>query len=489
MPVMNKVKFLGLTFDKSLKWGPHITELKAKAGRAANLLRIVTNTKWGADTRTSLLLYKMCIRPILDYGAIIYMPAAKSNLKKLETIQNQCLRIALGAFPTSPIRSLQIEANIAQLNLRREYLMLRYCEKVQNHPGHPIQSILQDKHNDGVLQRYPGKIPPPANRIESLKRKYLVEDIETKCAVYISPPWCQTLPTVCNRHSCISKSEPHIFVKQQFSEHSLIHPRPHIYTDGSGGENNKGASVYFPTRQNLNKEFKLPWAISIFTAEAFAIKSALEIINKENMNTATIFTDSKSVLQAIEIPNHPNEMIAKIVGRWEILTNNGFQIHFCWSPGHVGIAGNEEADKRAKDATMNGQETQLPITIQEFSSLIIKKQKENWQNLWHSTEAKLKVFKPKIGPLTILPVNNRREEAIIRRLRIGHTNATHEYLVKDPRNNPTCVHCGVPLSVNHILYKCQHSPFLNQNPQENDLSEPNKVQRVIQHIVKKKISI
>ena len=212
------------------------------------------------------------------------------------------------------------------------------------------------------------------------------------------------------------------------------------------------------------------------------------------MNKATIFTDSKSVLQALEVTNHPNDIIAKIVQIWDEVSSKGYQIHLCWSPGHVGIAGNEDADKLAKDATIDGINTNLPITIQEFSSLIRRKQIEEWQNLWHNAEAKLKTFKPKVAPLRTLPVNNRREETILRRLRIGHTRITHEYMLKEPRNIPTCTHCGENLTVNHILYRCQrspypNSPFLNCNPDESDLNETTKVQRLLNYISIKKIQV
>ena len=494
IPVVSRMKFLGMILDKSLKWGPHILDLKAKAGRAANLLKITTNTKWGADTKTSLILYKVCVRPILDYGAVLYSSAAKSNLDKLDTIQNQCLRSALGAFKTSPVESLQVEANIHSLNLRREYLTLRYTEKVRNVPRHPISDILENRINDEVLERYPGKIPPPANRIEKLKEKYSIQDLETKSARYLSPPWYIIPPPVCNNLSYVNKSEPQEIIKQKFIEHSSYHPTPHIFTDGSGGINNKGSSVCFPSMPHYNKKDKLPWEISIFTAEAFAIKQAFGIISREKLNSATIFTDSKSVLQALEVTNHPNDIVAKIVNTWDELSSKGVQIHVCWSPGHVGIAGNEEADKLAKEATVDGTNTNLPITVQEFSSVIKRKQIENWQNVWDRSQAKLKIFKPRVAPLTILPVKNRREEAILRRLRIGHTIVTHQYLLKRPNIEPICTDCGNRVSVYHLLYRCQRqsypkSPFLSLNPHENDLSEVSKVKKVIDFINTKKIKV
>ena len=47
----------------------------------------------------------------LDYGCIIYGSARKSYLQMLDPIHNQGLRLALGAFRTSPVASLYVEAD------------------------------------------------------------------------------------------------------------------------------------------------------------------------------------------------------------------------------------------------------------------------------------------------------------------------------------------------------------------------------------------
>ena len=73
---------------------------------------------WGADKKVLLRLYRSLIRSKLDYGCVVYGSARKSYLSKLDTIHNQGLRLALGAFKTSPINSLYIEANEPSLNLK-----------------------------------------------------------------------------------------------------------------------------------------------------------------------------------------------------------------------------------------------------------------------------------------------------------------------------------------------------------------------------------
>ena len=54
----------------------------------------------------------------------IYGSARNSYLQMLDPIYNQGLRLALGAFRTSPIASLFVKANEPSLSSRREKLSL-----------------------------------------------------------------------------------------------------------------------------------------------------------------------------------------------------------------------------------------------------------------------------------------------------------------------------------------------------------------------------
>jgi len=54
----------------------------------------------------------------LGGGTIIYGSARKSYLRILDPVQNQALRLCLGAFHTSPVSSLHVEANEIPLDVR-----------------------------------------------------------------------------------------------------------------------------------------------------------------------------------------------------------------------------------------------------------------------------------------------------------------------------------------------------------------------------------
>ena len=76
-----------------------------------NLLKLLSHASWGADRTTLHMLYWSLVRSKLDHGCIIYGSARKSYLQMLDSIHNQGLRLALGAFRTSPVASLYVEAD------------------------------------------------------------------------------------------------------------------------------------------------------------------------------------------------------------------------------------------------------------------------------------------------------------------------------------------------------------------------------------------
>ena len=60
----------------------------------------------------------------------------------LNSIQNGGLRLALGAFRTSPETSLHVEANELPLDLRRRKLGLQYAIKLSSNPSNPAYNCV-----------------------------------------------------------------------------------------------------------------------------------------------------------------------------------------------------------------------------------------------------------------------------------------------------------------------------------------------------------
>ena len=59
----------------------------------------------------------------------------------LDPIHNQGLRLALGAFRTSPVASRYVEADEPSLYSRREKLSLQYAIRLSANPSNPAHEV------------------------------------------------------------------------------------------------------------------------------------------------------------------------------------------------------------------------------------------------------------------------------------------------------------------------------------------------------------
>ncbi|KAF4526424.1 hypothetical protein B566_EDAN009238 [Ephemera danica] len=73
-------------------------------------MRVVSGTNWGADRKVLLQLHKTLVRSIIDYGCPVYSSARESYLRTLDSIHSTGLRLATGAFRSTPTISLYVEA-------------------------------------------------------------------------------------------------------------------------------------------------------------------------------------------------------------------------------------------------------------------------------------------------------------------------------------------------------------------------------------------
>ena len=181
IPVVEDFKFLGVLFDRKLSFIPHIKYLKAKCLKALNLLKVLSHTDWGADRTVLLQLYRSLIRSKLDYGSIVYGSARPSYISSLDTVHHQGLRLALGAFRTSPVQSLYVEAEEPSLYLRREKLALQYAIRIAANPSNPAHKV---------------SFPPYISEEKGTSRQRSGKGAIRKRFPLQKPRWEKTKPTI-----------------------------------------------------------------------------------------------------------------------------------------------------------------------------------------------------------------------------------------------------------------------------------------------------
>ncbi|MCG8078476.1 MAG: reverse transcriptase-like protein, partial [Candidatus Thiodiazotropha taylori] len=452
IPVVEEAKFLGVIFDQKLSFIPHIKYLKSKCSKALNLLKVLANTNWGADRYTLLHLYRSLIRSKLDYGSVVYGSARESYLKSLDTIHHQGLRLALGAFRTSPVQSLYVEAGEPSLTSRREKLALQYAIRLAANPSNPAFNISFPNQFVEKYDTKPTAIKPFGLRILPLLENSGIDlkNIQKHETAEI-PSWCIKKPTIIfDLHDGKKSESNQDLLKQNFQIlQSRYNDYQQVYTDGSKDGDKVGcAYVSKDTHQTL----RLPDGSSIFTAEAKAIDLALEFVSTSKIQKTIIFSDSLSVLKALDHSSSKNPQIQKLIEKHHEISKTK-QILFCWLPSHIGIRGNEYADKKAKES-LNLDPTIFKIPFNNFKPFINKYILSKWQVSWdREIYNKLHAINPVVGTKCSPSRFSRREDVVLTRLRIGHTRLTQSYLFKG-EDQPTCIGCNQPFTVQHILLDC-----------------------------------
>ena len=134
-------------------------------------------------------------RSKLDYGCILYGSASNTNLRQLDSIHNSGLRLALGAFCTSPVSSLYTEANEAPLEERRLKLSMHYYLKTRACIDNPVHHALHEfkrntrdlyaprRNGRGGMTRHPP--PAPSRWSQSIEEAMTSAEINVQL---VCPP-------------------------------------------------------------------------------------------------------------------------------------------------------------------------------------------------------------------------------------------------------------------------------------------------------------
>ena len=373
-------------------------------------------------------------------------------MAQLDSIHNQGLRLALGAFRTSPVRSLYAEANEPSLNLRRKKLSFQYYLKLKSNPDNPTHKIVfEPLYKDGFIEKE--KVIPPFSLRCEANMNCIHVDFEDVANQKISevPLWTCKSATY-NYYLASDKkalTQPMVFKNKSLEVKEQYYTHEEIFTDGSG---EKVASAAILDGELY--QFRLPNNSSIFSAELKAIDLALNHIEQDAYWRYIIYTDSLSAMQALEGETTDNPLIVNLLEKLSRLCERA-DIVFCWLPSNVGINGNDEADKSAKEA-LSQEVLPFKVPFTDFKPLINNFIKDVWQQSWSdpaNQNNKLFTIKPGLGEWFPGLRTNRREEIILARLRIGHSYFTQSFLLKG-EEKPLCIPCNAPLTIKHVLVDC-----------------------------------
>ena len=144
-------------------------------------------------------------------------------------------------------------------------------------------------------------------------------------------------------HPSILKQEAYARISRLRSASSRLY-----YTDGSAESDGKAGAAFVTT--GVTVSHRLPDQSSAFQAELVAILYALQHASTSPVANVHVLSDSISALQAISSLRKTDNitLLSSIQDHLVILHRLNSTVTLHWVPGHVGVKGNEDADKAAR---------------------------------------------------------------------------------------------------------------------------------------------
>jgi len=453
LPQTDQFKYLGVFLDTGLRWATQIKYVQKRCLQRMNLMNSIAGTWWGAHPKCMLLLYQGLIGSVLEYASVCYANLAKTHFLKLERVQYRGIRVALGLMISTPNNSLGVLSGIPPLEERFSYLNSKFVINIFGKQNHPLQTTLQNLYNlnqhrciKGLNLVNPFDISAPTQYFEinlpALVSKPKIDSSIREALIKVSE----------NVYPTVAPSEVAALTAKYEKSHI-------IHTDGSKYDNGTGFAIH--NNMELKLEIRLQSPSSVFTAEIFAIKSALDFIAEKPQGAYLILTDSLSSLMALEsrkfsCKSHP--IVLQCKQTYHTLKVSGHDVALAWVPAHVGILGNEIADEMAKTASLHGVISNQPPLPDDYKPISKHSMKQQWKTKWNCCDTGR--FAHSIFPhITTKPwfhefPEERKVINTISRIITGHCSVKSHLNRFKIVEDPLCV-CQVTYeTVDHLLWEC-----------------------------------
>ena len=481
-------RYLGVFFDRLLTFSDHADQVQKKVAHDIGLLKMMAGASDGTSTLTMLKFYITCIRPKIEFGIVCMLGMDETALRKLEVLQNNCLRMILGVRRDVPAPILHAETGCLPIRERRDLLTLRFFGKLRMfHNEHPLLDIL-----DGSNYTQDANLYPDTNYCKQLAKlcrgfSAFIEDTPLEefdgdpfmhIPSYtprrsVTPPWVveesvlvEVIPNPKGKNLLSADEKRALAEKYEKLISDFLVPPDSlaVFTDGSITEDRKAGFGIFITDGNLTQEERcgrLASNCGTVTVELKAIQKALLLINDlrfKPYRNIMLLSDSQGALSQIR-QSDPDENLAinySIKDSLSQLRDAGVAVTFKYVPSHVGIMGNEKADMLAKHGTELDEATDnADLTFSFYKNQCSSYIKHMYDlftvNLGGDSESVKRYLH--VNPNLDSPTLNngtRSEQILLNNLRTHPLNVcTHH--CSDP---PLCSRCREPFSTTHYLFEC-----------------------------------
>ncbi|KAF8700601.1 hypothetical protein AX14_000647 [Amanita brunnescens Koide BX004] len=485
-------RYLGFFFTPTLDFSYHVQFYTNKAFSTIRACAMLGNSVCGIGPQQRAHAYQACVLSVLTYGLPLWYANWGSGVirpvKRMERVHSYALGWIIGAFRTSPIGSREIIAGIPPLkvilNLCLRGMTARLLSLGENHSlyrswtlrwlptaiaktpprrrarhlptDNPLMRLSATDVKEQFFPHHP--IGRPGERVSDLYADHLFFDLTApKRSSKLFDGWVRDFK---------------VRIK------SLVDSgRSLIFSDGAYWAKTSRASYAFTAFHQNSWHDSSGWcpAGSSFDAELAALEEAIQWAAIQRIPHPIFFIDNKAVLLSfLNLDAHSSQMASIRINLilHDYLSTSDFDLSFAYCPSHVGIEGNERADRLTKESAALGPTIPIRILRSNFLNEFKREMSRHWRILaksqtykgrgWLPIKRKRRLFKPDLKNKSckrfFLALAGNDIETTSRMARALTNHApTGEYRSRFHPDAPThCKFCGPDTehTRQHILFTC-----------------------------------
>ncbi|XP_045452992.1 uncharacterized protein LOC123662152 [Melitaea cinxia] len=384
---------------------------------------------WGLTPKLTLWLYTAVIRPMINYGAVVWWRRTllTTTQSKLQSWQRLVCMAITGSMRTTPTMAMEAMLNILPLHLFIQQEAAVTAVRLKTHKllcstGIPHIKILEDIAKDIPLMEAPN---------DGIQIKYIFD------------------------------KKYKIQLEEDSRVASIVRDLS-IFTDGSKTKTGSGSGIF---SEDLNINISLPIGTynAVFQAECLGILEAARTIGRRNVKNShiRILSDSMSVLQALDSKSTTSGIIYECHNTlMQVGENNDITLQ--WIKGHNNTRGNDRADelaRRGSSMSAIGAEPIMPLPSCWLKGQIRQRMKRKHITLWSEIEdcRQAKLALPEIdAKLARILINlDRRQLRLITAALTGHGPYNKHLFNMGITDSPLCRACmGTEETATHVLLYC-----------------------------------
>ncbi|XP_064462600.1 uncharacterized protein LOC135373307 [Ornithodoros turicata] len=451
LPQVPKLKYLGIWYDASYSLSAHVTYIASRATRALNFLASFSNTRSGLRRPVLLHIYKMYVRPILEFGCPIFSSRPQTQLRPLLLLERRALRFCLGVPITTPISHLYAVSGFIPLSSRFNTLTLR-CILLLFSSQHFLRVAFRVTSIASFRAlRWTPRIYPQLAFAERLFLQLYAMPVSLSRLI---PSPAAPAPDISIRVVPLSNPgranlpPPAVLSALLDSHVSSLSSHLAIFTDGSVVNEKAGIGFFIPS-MGVRRSIRLPDYIPIYFAELVAVLMALQAVPSSH-SLVCFFTDSLSLVSKLDsgISSHERDLLLAFSPSFI------HEIVLTWVPGHCGLPANEVADSLARAAVASTHLAVLPLIPTVLYAMY-----KRFDSLHRAAALQQQLrARPELAHLEFgwnpLLCGSRRMEVLLTRFRCRVIQLNY-YLHRIRRSvSPLCPYCQQDETIEHFFLHC-----------------------------------